>query len=281
MMAIAAAILGLGLGSGRTVYAQAAPVGVRAAGMGGAFTAVADDATATYWNPGGLAAGAFVGVTFDATGLDGRPVPFAGLATPPFGVSYFRTASPTAGAGRDRNGAVDELPVHHAGATVVQSIGDTGLAVGGTAGVLHADGATTFGADAGVMLSGALGKIGLAVHNLTAPVLGSVRLPRQVRTGISVHVHEEVTLAADFDLTTTPTAVGDWRDAAVGVEVHPHAKAWLRGGFHWNTTGDQAAPIGTVGGSVAVYGLIRADAQASFGSPNGNRSWGIGLSLIY
>src|SRR6188508_3105783 len=30
-------------------------VGTRAQGMGGAFVAVADDATATYWNPAGLA----------------------------------------------------------------------------------------------------------------------------------------------------------------------------------------------------------------------------------
>src|SRR5512144_2492960 len=31
-----------------------APVGPRAIGMGGAFTAVADDATAPYWNPAGM-----------------------------------------------------------------------------------------------------------------------------------------------------------------------------------------------------------------------------------
>ena len=30
-------------------------VGTRAQGMGGAFVAVADDATATYWNPAGMA----------------------------------------------------------------------------------------------------------------------------------------------------------------------------------------------------------------------------------
>src|ERR1043166_1692648 len=41
------------------VLAQtAAPVGVRAEGMGGAFVAVADDATAAWWNPAGLATGA-------------------------------------------------------------------------------------------------------------------------------------------------------------------------------------------------------------------------------
>ena len=36
-------------------------VGTRAEGMGGAFVAVADDASAVYWNPAGIATGA----TFD------------------------------------------------------------------------------------------------------------------------------------------------------------------------------------------------------------------------
>src|SRR6266481_2044160 len=34
-------------------------IGVRAQGMAGAFTAVADDATAGWWNPAGLAGGAY------------------------------------------------------------------------------------------------------------------------------------------------------------------------------------------------------------------------------
>jgi len=33
-------------------------VGTRAQGMGGAFVGVADDASAVYWNPAGLAGGA-------------------------------------------------------------------------------------------------------------------------------------------------------------------------------------------------------------------------------
>ena len=36
-------------------------IGTRAEGMGGAFVAVADDASAVYWNPAGIATGA----TFD------------------------------------------------------------------------------------------------------------------------------------------------------------------------------------------------------------------------
>jgi hypothetical protein len=280
-LAGAAVVFGLILGTARHAGAQTEPVGVRAAGMGGAFTAVADDATAAYWNPAGLASGAFVGVTLDVNSFDRGAVPFVGLATPPLGISYFRTASSTAATATGRNGAVEDASVHHAGATLVQSIGDTGLAVGGTVGLVHGNGANAFGADVGLMLAGALGRIGVTVHNVTAPMLGNLRLDRQVRAGASVHLHDAVTVAADAEFLTIPSRVGGWRDAAVGIEAHPHPKAWIRGGLHWNTAGSSAAPVGSIGGSLAVYGQIRADGQVSFGSANGDRGWGVGFSVIY
>ena len=44
--------------SARSVFAQASEsIGTRAAGMGGAFVAVASDSRATWWNPAGIAAG--------------------------------------------------------------------------------------------------------------------------------------------------------------------------------------------------------------------------------
>src|SRR3954454_7503401 len=46
------------------------PVGVRATGMGGAFVAVADDASAVFWNPAGLASGSYFSVALDANRLE-------------------------------------------------------------------------------------------------------------------------------------------------------------------------------------------------------------------
>jgi hypothetical protein len=73
-------------------------VGSRAAGMGGAFVAVADDSSATWWNPAGLAAGPFLdlalarsvaGVEQSVPARRDRASWFA-LGTPPFGFSYYR-----------------------------------------------------------------------------------------------------------------------------------------------------------------------------------------------
>jgi hypothetical protein len=265
----------------RAAFAQSdPPVGVRAAGMAGAFTALADDATATFWNPAGLALGSLAGFTLDASSFDRQPTIFAGLSTPPLGLSYYRqkvAATSTAPEETDRNGVV----VHHAGVTVVQSLGDRNLAVGSTLKVVHGNGATAFDADAGFLASGSLGKIGVTVHNLVAPSLGDLALQRRVRAGLAINARQDLVVSADVEFTRTATALGDWRDAAIGLEAHPHTRIWLRSGVHWNTTGDDAAPVGAVGGSYAVYGSLRADAQASFGAKNGNKGWGIGLSFIY
>ena len=265
------------------VYAQSAPpVGVRAAGMGGAFTAVADDGTAAFWNPVGLASGPFAGLTLDANSFDRQSALFAGFTTPPLGLCYYRTTS-TAPAASDRNGPVVTTAIHHAGATIVQSLGDHGIAVGSTLKLVHGNRANAFDADAGVMASGSLGQIGLTVHNLFAPSLGDVRLDRRVRAGVAVHLRQDLTAAADVEFTKTASPTGNWRDAAVGVEAHPVSRVWLRSGIHWNTaSGDAgAAPVGSVGTSLSVYGSLRADAQVSLGPKESDRGWGIGLSFVY
>jgi len=284
------------LAAGTSVSAQteAPSVGVRAAGMGGAFTAVADDASAAFWNPAGFASGSYFSLVADANILDRRSGFLVALGTPPLGLAYYRTAIVEVKNGRNT------LVAHHAGVSLVQSLGGR-LAVGTTLKLVHgvaspSEGAgistNKFDADVGVMATGSQAQLGLTVRNLLQPEFkastGAIRLDRRVRAGVSLHVRQETTVSADLDLTKRATLLGDWRDAAIGVEAHPRSKAWVRGGLHWNThlrgsasPGPGAAPIASVGASYTVYGSIRADAQVSFGSPNGDRGWGVGLRAVF
>ena len=262
------------------------PVGVRAAGMGGAFTAVADDGSAAYWNPAGFASGSFFSLVLDTNQLDRRSGWLLALGTPPLGLSYYRTAIAAETNGRNT------LVAHHAGVSLVQSLGGR-LAVGTTLKLVHgiaspAEGVSTstnkFDADVGVMATGSLGRLGLSVRNLLQPEFaspgGAIRLDRRIRAGVSIHASQAATVAADLDLTTATTPRGNWRDAAIGVETHPLRQAWLRGGLHWNAAGP-AAPVGSIGASYAVYGATTADAQVSFGSAEGDRGWGVGLRFVF
>src|SRR5438270_13893465 len=80
----------------RPQIAQAQPanlIGIRAQGMAGAFTAVADDSTATWWNPAGMAGGPFMTSAVEY----GRPktpadtkIQGISMAFPSLGVSYYR-----------------------------------------------------------------------------------------------------------------------------------------------------------------------------------------------
>ena len=259
-------------------------LGVRAAGMGGAFTAVADDGSAVAWNPAGLASGAFFSLVVDHNSLDRAEGTLIGLATPPLGLFYYRTAVPTAAG----NGS--ELVAHHAGLTVVQSLADrfaVGASLRGVRGEVSGRSSTKFDADLGVMATGSLAKIGLSIRNLTSPSFdspgGPIRIARRVRLGVAVNLRQNTTVAGDVDLTKGATPTGDLRDVAFGVESHVARKAWLRSGVHFNAAGGDsgAVPVMSVGESYSVYGSTLADAQATFGSKNGNRGWGIGLRFVF
>ena len=276
----------------------APPAGVRAAGMAGAFVGVADDASAVYWNPAGLASGAFFSLVLDRSTVQpppGQDTPdlsatFVAIGTPPLGVTYYRTTFPVVprhgSVPGEQQGRPEMLVAHQFGVTVDQSLHE-GLAVGATVKVIRGitpdASKTAFDADVGVMASGAIARAGLVVRHAFEPELSNaqwpVRLDRSVRGGVSLLVRETVRLAADADFTTADVPGGRWRDAAVGAEVHPFGRAWVRSGIHWNTAGGplDAAPVVAVGGSAAVYGSLLVDAQVSVGSKNGNRGWGAGL----
>lgn len=133
--------------------------GTRALGMGGAFVAVADDATAPWWNPAGLWTGAWMDLRVDGGSVKTTPEArnsflYFGFVVPPLGVTCVRTertfvAGP-AGTGvaaslnrhNDRSSRVQlaSLASQHLGATFVQSVLDE-VAIGTTLRLVRAEAA--------------------------------------------------------------------------------------------------------------------------------------------
>src|SRR4029077_11565346 len=70
-------------------------VGTRAQGMSGAFVAVADDATAAWWNPAGLATGALFNVVFEKGRVTQPESPIASDPARRAGVTGFALAIPS------------------------------------------------------------------------------------------------------------------------------------------------------------------------------------------
>jgi hypothetical protein len=122
--------------------------------MGGAFVAVADDATAPYWNPAGLGTGATFSMALDwalgdprvdgdlslalAEGVVGKSGYIFATTTPAFGASYYRLTlaavrpgTPGTGIDGRATAILDSLRTDNFGATFVQSI-LPGLVVGTT-----------------------------------------------------------------------------------------------------------------------------------------------------
>ncbi len=117
-------------------------VGARALGMGGAFVAVADDSSATWWNPAGAASGPFLDLAFGRAVTSTQGDLPAGrdrgawlaLTTPPFGFSYYRLRltdiqpfDPTGNNAPDREERragvpVRSLAVSQLGATLLQTV---------------------------------------------------------------------------------------------------------------------------------------------------------------
>ena len=287
-------------------------VGIRAQGMAGAFTAVADDATATWWNPAGLAGGAYFNAIVEYGSLTDSQIASTGdidhhpdhwglsVAFPALGLSYYRTtvvemqpSASTAGPSANRQDlgtpGVRAVDLSQFGVTVGQSIG-AHFVVASTLKLVRAEGDTQAGLDVGIMAALNRLRLGVTMRNLREPTFGegdaAFTLRRQVRVGLALTVPGRgsfggTKFALDGDVLTVGTATGDERRIAGGSE------AWLwnrrlgvRAGISASTTGD-ARTAASAGASLKVYRALYADGQLTRGSDVTRRGWGAALRVTF
>jgi hypothetical protein len=319
----------------REAEAQA-PLGTRAQGMAGAFVGVADDASAVYWNPAGLATGAIVSFLIefgeDQTSPQ-TPQGAAGerhtgrmvaLSLPPVGLAYYRVgaygtgnAAPaeTGRQSREEVGrSVHALVTSTVGVSLLQSLtehivvaatpkvvrgsaarGSSAAALAGdaldAAAALDRRGDTAFDVDAAVMVAVNRLRVGVVGRNLTTPSfdsavvgagddVGAVELSREVRVGVAWGSawpgNSRASVSLDADLLSRPTAFGDRRDVAVGVETWWRERTLaLRTGTRRSTLGAARAAI-TGGISYALRPSISVEAHVAAGEQS-ERGWSVGV----
>jgi len=280
-------------------------VGIRAQGVAGAFVAVADDATATWWNPAGLphsqsfidgivevGRGGHWGVAFG--------FPALGLSYYHLNISQIRPPASTAAGGTSRqdDGAVGtDLPVTYSvdfnqfGATVGQSLGDH-FVVATTVKVMYAQSDTRGDFDLGAMAAFGPVRAGLNVRNVVGGTFGTpgtdvFELTRQARAGVAVTPRtaalDRLTLSLDVDLTTAPFEGRDERHLAGGAEgwLGGHRVA-VRAGAGVNMVSDAGdAAYGAVGITVSPFQKCFVDGVASWGPTEDRNRWGFDLRVTF
>jgi hypothetical protein len=178
--------------------------------MAGAFVAVANDASAVYWNPAGLANGPLGGATIEwsqfrtgdpkvppAAGSTGRDSKLMSLGSLPLGLSYVRLQETSLDSAAGAPLTAQSLSLSQYGITLLQTV-TQGLVVGTTLkyvrGTLTSEfvsgatndealqhaanlsGRTTsaFDVDLGVMIDAQYVRVGLTVRNLRQPTFTDV-----------------------------------------------------------------------------------------------------------
>jgi hypothetical protein len=277
---------------------SAEAVGVRAQGMAGAFTAVADDATASWWNPAGLAGGSYFSTVLEYGRLPNPPDTSVGgvsIAFPALGFGYYRLPiSEMRPAGSTGQGVAirqDQGTLSVFGVTVGQSLGNH-FVVGSTLKAMSA-GETHAGLDMGGMVTFGLARVGLLVRNVTEATFGTgvdaLELKRQARAGFALSTGTRGVIgtgavAVDADLTTTVTAAGEQRRVAVGGEVWTtHRVVGLRGGVSRNFVGTENTLLS--GGASLAFWRQKSlnwyvDGQLTGASDEENR-WSVALRLTF
>jgi hypothetical protein len=203
-------VLALALGVPAIAHGQMVfeSTGERALGMGGAFVAVANDSTATFWNPAGLVVGAPASATFGWSrfqggnpkanpepGLTRRTGTLTSIGSWPAGLSYGHFTHSSLGARDDGLFTVETLHTSQVGLTILQTLaegliggltvrymrGDVVQALSDRPTVEEAFAATddmqgkrsgALDLDAGLMADMRRLRVGLTLRNLRSPSFG-------------------------------------------------------------------------------------------------------------
>jgi hypothetical protein len=269
-------------------------VGIRAQGMGGAFVALADDATASWWNPAGLASSSLFSALVEGTASDATDRTTWGIAlsVPSFALSYYRLPlsgiRPVSSTEPPVLGRQDPGSLSVFGATVGQSISDH-LVIASTLKVLRGAGDTHGDLDIGVIGRAGHVRVGMTAKNLAEPGFGAapdrISLGRQVRVGAAWTSDPAgpslLALTMDADLTRTGTIDGDERHVAAGTEIWaPNRRLAIRGGVSANTIG-AARVSGSAGMSLAIGRGAYVDGQLTRGADDARRGWSLGLRAAF
>ena len=292
-------------------------VGARALGMGGAFVAVADDASAVVWNPAGLVSGAPFGATIewdrfqigkrdDPAGPDARlsTSRFGSLGTWPLGLSYgrFRTtrivADDTAALG------VESLESSYFGVTVLQTLiegivaGSTLKYVRGTAtsgpitglttedaldrgASLEGEGRSTFDLDIGLMADLQKLRVGWTMRNLRSPQFRTA-----AGTAIRLKRQSRLGIAAlpSDGLTLAMDVDLDTADPSDGlrrmIALGGESRLGQRAAVRAGVRWSLEGPrnaVTTAGASIAVRSSVWLDGFYSYGRGGEDRGFGVAL----
>jgi hypothetical protein len=195
------------------------------------------------------------------------------------------------------------------GATVAQSVGNF-LVIGSTlklmrAGAVHSltnssdplDAAddvdvpqnTAVDVDFGALARLSHLRLGATLKNLRKASFGdpeTLTTVRQGRVGAAWFTqpaggNRGFIFAGDADLTTTPTAVGDVRHIAGGVEAWlAKGRVGLRGGVSGNTVG-QSRPAASGGFSIGLTKALHINGSRTIGRDDSLTGWSASVSVTY
>jgi len=258
--------------AGEGLAAMDLPTGAKAAALGGAFSAWADDTTAVYWNPAGMVFIPKIQVqtAFNQWYQDTFFQDFGGVLPTPWGalgarVSYINLGSFT---GRDSSGYLTgktysptDLGGSFAAAVKLGALA-VGLSAKGYMEALPDDTYGTFGIDAGALLR--LGALSLSGGARNLGLVSNYSFPTEAYTGSALAWDLG---PLDFHLATDASFTTQGTELHHGVELGYQKTVFLRGGYQWflNPVTDQDQ-TGLSGGVGLALSDVRLDyALVSYG----------------